>query len=270
MYCVFLSIKARMVSPAIALAFLPLLLTLIIRYRFFFVLFYRAVLVRIWNDCATGLTREERAYQYVLTNATPGDPESILETFDIWCSKVEFISNIGPKKGKILDRLLMEQRPLTVLELGSHCGYSTVRIARALPLGARLYSVEMDQRNAAISEKITRLAGFDDDTVELIVNPSDEVIPRLRSDYGLERLDFVFMDHWKKCYLPDLQLLEGSGLLGKGSMIVADNVLFPGAPKFLRYLRKSGLYEWKVHRATVEYSKGIRDGMAELVYQGIK
>lgn len=67
--------------------------------------------------------------------------------------------------GKILDRLLMEQSPLTVLELGAHCGYSTVRIARALPLGARLYSVEMDQRNAAIAEKIIRLAGFDDDTV---------------------------------------------------------------------------------------------------------
>lgn len=44
--------------------------------------------------------------------------------------------------------------------------------------------------------------------VELIVNPSDEVIPRLRSDYGLERLDFVFMDHWKKCYLPDLQVMR--------------------------------------------------------------
>lgn len=66
------------------------------------------------------------------------------------------------------------------------------------------------------------------------------------------------------------QMLEGCGLLGKGSMILADNVLFPGAPKFLRYIRKSGLYEWKIHRATLEYSKGIRDGMAELVYQGIK
>lgn len=181
-----------MVSPAIALAFLPLLLTLIIRYRFYFVLFYRAVLVRTWKDCVTGLSREERAYHYVLTHATPGDPESILDAFDAWCSKVEFISNIGPKKGeemlylmqntvlltstfffymcllcvgKILDRLLMEQSPLTVLELGAHCGYSTVRIARALPLGARLYSVEMDQRNAAIAEKIIRLAGFDDDTV---------------------------------------------------------------------------------------------------------
>ncbi|XP_063349915.1 transmembrane O-methyltransferase homolog [Pelmatolapia mariae] len=259
-----------MVSPAIALAFLPLLLTLIIRYRYFFVLFYRAVLIRIWKDCVTGLSREERAFQYVLTHATPGDPDSILDTFDVWCSKVEFISNIGPKKGKILDRLLMEHSPLTVLELGAHCGYSTVRIARSLPLGARLYSIEMDQRNAAIAEKVIRLAGFDDDTVELIVNPSDEVIPQLRSDYNLERLDFVFMDHWKKCYLPDLQMLEGSGLLGKGSIILADNVLFPGAPKFLRYIRKSGLYEWRIHRATLEYSKGIRDGMAELVYQGIK
>lgn len=77
-----------------------------------------------------------------------------------------FLICVGPLGvGKILDRLLMEQSPLTVLELGAHCGYSTVRIARALPLGARLYSVEMDQRNAAIAEKIIRLAGFDDDTV---------------------------------------------------------------------------------------------------------
>lgn len=67
--------------------------------------------------------------------------------------------------GKILDRMLMEQSPLTVLELGAHCGYSTIRIARALPLGGRLYSIEMDQTNAAIAEKIIRLAGFDDDTV---------------------------------------------------------------------------------------------------------
>lgn len=65
----------------------------------------------------------------------------------------------------ILDRLLKEACPLTVLELGTHCGYTTVRIARSLPLGARLYSVEMDERNARVAEKIIRLAGFDDDTV---------------------------------------------------------------------------------------------------------
>lgn len=45
--------------------------------------------------------------------------------------------------------------------------------------------------------------------VALIVNPSDEVIPKLHSEYGLERLDFIFMDHWKKCYAPDLQVTRG-------------------------------------------------------------
>ncbi|XP_026872608.2 transmembrane O-methyltransferase homolog [Electrophorus electricus] len=259
-----------MVSAAIGLAFLPLLLTLLIRYRYYFVLFYRAVLLRWVQDLVTGISREERVYQYVLTHAIPGDPDSILDTFDDWCTKVEFISHIGPKKGMILDRLLKEHQPLTVLELGTHCGYSAVRIARSLPLGARLYSVEMDQRNAEVAEKIVRLAGFDDDTVELIVRPSDEVIPCLRENYGVERLDFVFMDHWKRCYLPDLQMLEGSGLLGEGSVILADNVIFPGAPNFLRHIRRSGLYEHRVHRAMLEYISGIRDGMAELIYRGAK
>lgn len=106
--------------------------------------------------------------------------------------------------------------------------------------------------------------------VELIKRPSDEVIPRLREDFGIERLDFVFMDHWKRCYLPDLQALEDSGLLGEGSVVLADNVLFPGAPSFLRHVRRSGLYEHRVHRAALEYIRGIRDGMAELVYRGIK
>ncbi|KAA0701638.1 Transmembrane O-methyltransferase -like protein [Triplophysa tibetana] len=246
-----------MASPAIALAFIPLLLTLLIRYRYYFVLLYRAVLIRWVRDCISGISREERAYQYILTHATPGDPQSILDTFDQWCSK-------------ILDRILQAHCPLTVLELGTHCGYSTVRMARSLPIGARIYSVEMDERNAAVAEKVIRLAGFDDDMVELMVRPSDEVIPRLREDFGVERLDLVFMDHWKRCYLPDLQLLEGSGLLGEGSLIIADNVIFPGAPNFLRHARRSGLYEVRVHRATLEYIRGIRDGMAELTFLGIK
>uniref|UniRef100_A0A8C1KEN5 Transmembrane O-methyltransferase n=1 Tax=Cyprinus carpio TaxID=7962 RepID=A0A8C1KEN5_CYPCA len=149
-------------------------------------------------------------YQYILTHATPGDVQSILDTFDQWCCSVELISNIGPKKGKILDRLLQEHCPITVLELGTHCGHSTVFCSAR----QHLLSVCCVQ-------------------VELIVRASDEVIPRLREDFSVERLDLVFMDHWKRCYLPDLQLLEGSGLLGEGSIILADNVIFPGAPNFL-------------------------------------
>ncbi|KAL2096249.1 hypothetical protein ACEWY4_008397 [Coilia grayii] len=268
--CVCVYVRVRMVSPAIALAFVPLLLTVLIRYRFHLVLLWRAVVLRCFYDWSSGLTREERAFEYVLTHATPGEPNSILDAFDAWCHSKEFISHIGPKKGVcILDRLVLETSPLCVLELGTHCGYSSVRIARVLPVGARLITVEMDERNANIAEKVIRLAGYDDDTVELRVGVSEEVIPRLREEMGVDRVDLVFMDHWKRCYLPDLQLLEASGLLGRGSVVLADNVLFPGAPHFLRYTRACGLYTLRIHRATLEYSPGIQDGMAQLEYIGV-
>ncbi|XP_029457558.1 transmembrane O-methyltransferase homolog [Rhinatrema bivittatum] len=258
--------RGEMVSPAIALAFIPFLLTLLIRYRHYFLLFYRAVVVRTVQDYLTGISREERAFQYVIIHAIPGDPQHILSTFDQWCYHCEYLSNVGPQKGKILDRLIFDTAPLNVLELGTYCGYATILMAQSLPLGARLYTVEMDPRNAAIAEKVIRLAGFDEDTVELIVGPSDEVIPQLKEKHGVQKLDFVFMDHWKRSYLRDLQLLEEQDLLREGAVILADNVLFPGAPHFLQYVKSCGKYRCKVHRTSLEYFRAIRDGMAELCY----
>ncbi|XP_015261986.1 PREDICTED: transmembrane O-methyltransferase, partial [Gekko japonicus] len=87
-----------MVSPAIALAFIPFVFTLILRYRHYFLLFYRAVLVRRLQDYLTGIPKAERAFQYVLTHAIPGDPLHILETFDQWSYHCEYLSNLGPQK----------------------------------------------------------------------------------------------------------------------------------------------------------------------------
>ncbi|XP_048454323.1 transmembrane O-methyltransferase homolog [Rhincodon typus] len=259
-----------MVSPAIALAFIPFLMTLIIRYRHYFLLFWRAVILRKIQDYTTGLSREERAFQYVMTHSIPGDPENIISTFDTWCYRSEYLSNVGPEKGKILERLISETVPLTVLELGTYCGYSALRMARNLSLSARLYTVEMDKGNAAVAEKIIRLAGFDEDTVEQIIGPTDEVIPQLRESFGVDKFDFVFMNHWKRCYLRDLQLLEDYDLLQEGSIVVADNVIFTGAPHFMQYAKSCGKYSWKIHRTHLEYFRHIRDGMAELTYIGLK
>lgn len=67
--------------------------------------------------------------------------------------------------GQILVRLVEEKAPACVLELGTYCGYSTLLIARALPTGGRLLTVERDPRTAAVAEKLIRLAGFDEHTV---------------------------------------------------------------------------------------------------------
>lgn len=64
-----------------------------------------------------------------------------------------------------MERLLRERAPLRVLELGTYCGYGTVLLAQGLPPGARLYTVAVDPRHAAVAEKVIRLAGFDEQTV---------------------------------------------------------------------------------------------------------
>ncbi|XP_026649370.1 transmembrane O-methyltransferase [Zonotrichia albicollis] len=284
-----------MVSPAIALAFLPFIVTLLIRYRHYLVLLYRAVLVVWLRDRLTGTSREQRAFQYVLAHAIPGDPHHILQTFDQWCYHCEHLSCVGPDKGRIVERVLLERAPLRVLELGTYCGYGTVLLAQGLPPGARLYTIEGDPRHAAVAEKVIRLAGFSEETVstgtgtkpsfawetgeemgdrggaaqvELIVGPSEEVIPHLREKHGLVNANFVFMDHWKRSYLRDLRLLESHQLLAEGATILADNVLFPGAPHFLQYAKTCGKYHCKVHRASLEYFRAIPDGIAELRYTG--
>ena len=39
-----------------------------------------------------------------------------------------------------------------------------------------------------------------------------------------------------KCYLPDLLSLERLGLVAPGSLVLADNVLIPGAPDYLAHV----------------------------------
>ena len=104
-----------MVSPAIALAFLPFLITLLIRYRHYLVLLYRAVLVAWLRDRLTGVPREQRAFQYLLAHAIPGDPRHVLQTLDQWSYYCEHLSCVGPIKGQC------DPRPSTLREGRGGC-----------------------------------------------------------------------------------------------------------------------------------------------------
>lgn len=44
--------------------------------------------------------------------------------------------------------------------------------------------------------------------VHLLEGDSGELIPKMADMFGLQTFDFVFLDHWKECYLRDLRLLE--------------------------------------------------------------
>jgi len=104
--------------------------------------------------------------------------------------------------------------------------------------------------------------------VELIVGRSEEVIPRLRTQYQLSRADLVLLAHRPRCYLRDLQLLEGHALLPAGATVLADHVLFPGAPRFLQYAKSCGRYRCRLHHTGLPDFPAIKDGIAQLTYAG--
>ena len=64
--------------------------------------------------------------------------------------------------GCILDSVVSEVNPATVLELGTYCGYSTVRIASLLPPHAKLITLEFNPEFAVIARQVIAWAGLED------------------------------------------------------------------------------------------------------------
>lgn len=62
--------------------------------------------------------------------------------------------------GCILDSVVSELNPSTVLELGTYCGYSTVRIASLLPPHAKLITLEFNPDFAAVARQVIAWAGL--------------------------------------------------------------------------------------------------------------
>ncbi|XP_075131899.1 catechol O-methyltransferase isoform X3 [Leptodactylus fuscus] len=211
-------------------------------------------------------TKEKRILEFVKQNAAEGDPQSVVDQIDKYCSQKEWAMNVGDEKGLILDNVLKETDPTTVLELGTYCGYSAIRMARLLKPGARLLTVEMNSENAAVAKQMIKFAGVQD-KVQLLEGSSEIIIPSLKTKYGVDQVDFVFIDHFSVSYTSDTKLLEECGLIKKGSVLLADNVLYPGAPDFLEYVRTCGFYDCTNFPSHIEYSTR-EDAMEKAVFKG--
>jgi predicted O-methyltransferase YrrM len=146
---------------------------------------------------------------------------------------------IGPEKGRLLEAELQQAAPSLALEVGTFLGYSAIRTARHLQPQGRLVCIEANPQNAAVARQVLAYAGIGEDRVLVLDGLSSEVIPQLprllqQQQQQQQEFDFLFLDHCKSCYLPDLQLLEGLGVVRAGTKIMADNVIYPGAPGELR------------------------------------
>lgn len=105
----------------------------------------------------------------------------------------------------------------------------------------KLYSVEIDPLIASVAMNLVSLAGLQD-IVEVIVGASQHTLQRFHDEGILAEtgIDLLFMDHDEALYEPDVKLAEKLGFLDKeGALVIADNVLRPGAPEYRSYMRKN-------------------------------
>ncbi|KAF9692373.1 hypothetical protein EKO04_009500 [Ascochyta lentis] len=190
-----------------------------------------------------------------------GSPENVLAAIDEYGRTKRYLMNVGEDKGRIVTDLIADVKPKTMVELGGYVGYSCVLFGAAVRKagGQRYFSLERDPAFAAVIMSLVDLAGLSD-VVKVIVGSSDESIARLYQTGQLKHIDLMFLDHYKPAYTTDLKLCEELGLITEGSVLAADNVIKPGNPPYLKYVRSS--VEEKVKEAKQSGSSNT-EGIAE-------
>jgi predicted O-methyltransferase YrrM len=132
--------------------------------------------------------------------------------------------HVAPNQGKLLHLLARVQGARSILEIGTLGGYSTIWLARAVPPGGRLVTLESDPKHADVARANLARAGLAG-VVEVRLGPASETLPRLAAE-GRGPFDFIFIDADKPGY-PDY-LGWALKLSRRGSLIVADNVVRRG------------------------------------------
>src|SRR5262245_5677848 len=131
---------------------------------------------------------------------------------------------VTPPQGKLLHLLARLQGARRILEIGTLGGYSTIWLARALPTGGRLITLEVSPEYAKIAQANISRAGLDT-LVDLRLGPALDTLPQIAAE-GAGAFDFIFIDADKR-NIPNY--FDFARKLSRpGSLIIVDNVVRDG------------------------------------------
>jgi predicted O-methyltransferase YrrM len=132
--------------------------------------------------------------------------------------------SISANQGKFLHILAKLCDAKKILEIGTLAGYSTIWLARALPSGGRLITLEFDPKHADVAHKNIVRAGLDS-IVDIRVGKALDTLPKIETE-GIAPFDMIFIDADKTPYTEYFQW--ALRLSRPGTLIVADNVIREG------------------------------------------
>ena len=164
-------------------------------------------------------TKVDRYFEGLLTPEDDGLRAALKENKAAGLPQID----VSPLQGKFLEFLVRVSGARRVLEIGALGGYSTIWMARALPEGGRVVTLELEAHHADVARRNLEGAGVLD-RVEVIVGPALETLPVLAGQS--EIFDLIFIDADKESY-PEY-LGWAMKLSRPGTVIVADNVVREG------------------------------------------
>ncbi|HEY8063619.1 MAG TPA: O-methyltransferase [Methylosinus sp.] len=133
--------------------------------------------------------------------------------------------DVSPPQGKLLHLLARSIGARRILEVGALGGYSTIWLARALPEGGRLVTLELEQKHADVAAANLARAGLAE-RVDIRVGPALDTLPKLETE-AAGPFDLAFIDADKpnnaNYFAWALKLAR------PGSLIIVDNVVRDGS-----------------------------------------
>ncbi len=123
---------------------------------------------------------------------------------------------IAPEQGSLMQILLRLVGARQVIEVGTLAGYSAVWMARALPDGGCVHTIEVSGKHADVAESWLRRSDVSH-KVKLYRGAGRNLLPR----FGDDSADAMFLDADKASY--PLYLHQARRIVRKGGLIMADN-----------------------------------------------
>lgn len=133
--------------------------------------------------------------------------------------------HVAPVQGKFLHLVARMCRARRILEIGTLAGYSTIWLARALPVDGKIVTLEVNPRHAEVARRNFAQTGLAD-AIEFWQGRALDLLPQLESA-AIGPFDLVFIDADKAC-TPEY-FSSAMRLTRPGSVIIVDNVVREGA-----------------------------------------
>jgi predicted O-methyltransferase YrrM len=158
-----------------------------------------------------------KSLQYIRDLYAPED--ALLQQVSAALRTINMQIQVGAEEGRFLQLLIRMSGVKKIIEVGTLAGYSTIWMARALPVDGSIITIEGEPKHSALAKGHFAVC----EVGERIILKEGKAVSVLSEISGSGPFDMIFIDADKISYEKYLDWAEVN--IRKGGLIVADNTL---------------------------------------------